>query len=170
MRKQIDLIEIDRIISYKSSRLEIPRKREIDVRSIWHRERMRLSRSFVCFAYILPFHCAMIKRSSHKRTSLFIATPRRPLSRAIANSRIEVASYQRVVLLQNLPRALCAICWPTFSKPPRLFTLVRNFSLTRYTPFSVSSIEFFPFFSPNFLYDERFPLMSEIMEKEEKNK
>lgn len=34
MRKQIDLIEIDRIISYKSSRLEIPRKREIDVRSI----------------------------------------------------------------------------------------------------------------------------------------
>ena len=46
---------------------------EIGVRSIWHTAvwRMRRSRSFVYFAYISPFHCVMIKRTSHERTSLF---------------------------------------------------------------------------------------------------
>lgn len=137
-------------------------------------ERMRLSRSFVCFAYILPFHCAMIKRSSHKRTSLFIGTLRRPLSRAIANSRIEVASYQRVVLLQNLPRVLCAICWPTFSKSPRFFALVRNFFVTVHTLSCAfdSLIKFFPIFFFQFppTDERRLSLIREIIGKDEKSK
>ena len=49
-------------------------------------------------------------------------------------------------LAKFLPRALCAICWPTFStKPPRhFFTLVRNFFRNSARIFPLNFVHFFP--------------------------
>lgn len=143
-----------KIIPLKSSRWKILYEGEIGVRSIWHSvvSRMRRSRSFVCFAYILPFHCVTIKRTNHERTGLFTDTC--SYSSATFTRDCELrreAKWSRTSaqwLLQNLPRACCVVRWPTF--PNRSIAFLSRWIFLENGILSLSSFVFSLHFSTSF--------------------